>query len=95
MLEVVEAGGYKILCVHGHEHNVQGSLDPIVNEAKSRGCKIALFGHTHMYRTECIDGVYVMNPGAIDSPRGRNKPSYGVINIDNSGKLTMNIVAIQ
>lgn len=93
-LEVIEAAGYKILCVHGHEHNVQGSLDPIVNEAKNRGCKVALYGHTHMYRTECIDGVYVMNPGAIDSPRGKNKPSYGVITIDGSGKLMMNIVAL-
>ncbi|MBP3855436.1 MAG: YfcE family phosphodiesterase [Ruminiclostridium sp.] len=95
MLEVIEAQGYKILCVHGHEHNVQGSLDPIVNEAKQRGCKVALYGHTHMYRTEVIDGVYVMNPGAIDSPRGKNKPSYGVINIDKNGKLLMSLVAIQ
>ena len=59
MLEIVEAQGYKILCVHGHEHNVQGSLDP------------------------------------IDSPRGKNKPSYGLITIDDSGKLLMSIVAIQ
>ena len=95
MLEVIEAQGYKILCVHGHEHNVQGSLDPIVNEAKQRGCKVALYGHTHMYRTEVIDGVYVMNPGSIDSPRGKNKPSYGVINIDKNGKLLMSLVAIQ
>lgn len=93
--EVVEAGGYKILCVHGHEHNVSGGLDPLINEAKTRGCRIALYGHTHMYRTECTDGVYVMNPGAVDSPRGKNKPSYGVIVIDNTGKLTMNIVAMK
>ena len=94
-MEVVEAGGYKILCVHGHEHNVQGGLDPLVSEAKARGCRIALFGHTHMYRTEILDDVYVMNPGAIDSPRGKNKPSYGVIIIDDTGKLTMNIVALK
>ena len=95
MLEVIEAGGYKILCVHGHEHNVQGTLDALIGEAKQHGCKVALYGHTHMYRTECIDGVYIMNPGAIDSPRGKNKPSYGVITIDSTGKLMMNIVAVQ
>ncbi|MCR4779590.1 MAG: YfcE family phosphodiesterase [Ruminiclostridium sp.] len=95
MLEVIEAEGYKILCVHGHEHNVQGTLDSIIGEAKQHGCKVALYGHTHMYRTECIDGIYIMNPGAIDSPRGKNKPSYGVLTIDDSGKLTMNIVALK
>ena len=36
-----------------------------------------------------------MNPGAVDSPRGKNKPSYGVIVIDDTGKLTMNIVAMK
>ncbi len=95
LLEVVEAGDYKILCVHGHEYNVQGGLDALISEAKAHGCRIALYGHTHMYRTECTDGVYVMNPGAVDSPRGKNKPSYGVINITDTGKVTMNIVAIK
>ncbi len=94
-LEVVELGGYRILCVHGHEYNVQGGLDALISEAKAHNCRIALYGHTHMYRTECTDGVYIMNPGAVDSPRGKNKPSYGVINITDSGKLTMNIVAIK
>lgn len=95
LLEVVEAGGYKILCVHGHEYNVQGGLDALVSEAKAHGCKIALYGHTHMYRTEYTDGIYVMNPGAVDSPRGKNKPSYGVINIVEGSKPTMNIIAIK
>lgn len=94
-MEVVDAEGYKILCVHGHEHNVQGGLDPLISEAKARGCRIALFGHTHMYRTDCIDSVYIMNPGAVDSPRGKNKPTYGLIIIDNTGKVTMNIVALK
>lgn len=94
-LEVVEAGEYKILCVHGHEYNVQGGLDSLISEAKAHDCRIALYGHTHQYRTELIDGVYIMNPGAVDSPRGKNKPSYGVINITDSGKLTMNVIQLK
>jgi hypothetical protein len=58
-------------------------------------CKIALFGHTHIYRTDCIDGMYVMNPGSIDRPRGRNPASYGVIEISGEGKVSMNIMAIR
>lgn len=95
LLEIVEAQGYRILCVHGHEYNVQGGLDALISEAKAHNCTIALYGHTHMYRSEHTDGVYLLNPGAVDSPRGKNKPSYGVININDAGKLTMNIVAIK
>ena len=92
---ILEAEGYRMLCVHGHEQNVGQGLDPLIAEAKAEDCKIALYGHTHMYRVDCIGGVYVMNPGAIDSPRGRNKPSYGVILIDDGGKIKMNLVAIK
>lgn len=93
--DIIEAGGFRILCVHGNEHGVQDGLQQLINTAKSCDCKIALYGHTHMYRTELSDGIYVMNPGAVDSPRGKNRPSYGVINIDGNGKLTMNIVALK
>ena len=87
--------GLTFVACHGHEYNVQGGLDALVSEAKAHGCQIALYGHTHMYRTEHTDGVYVMNPGAVDSPRGKNKPSYGVINIIEGSKPTMNIIAIK
>ncbi len=93
--KVVEAGNLKILCVHGNDHNVTQSLDPLINDAKYRGCKIALYGHTHLYRVENIDGVYIMNPGAVDSPRGKNRPSYGILSIDAAGNISMNIVAMK
>ena len=93
--KVIDTGKCKIFCIHGHEHNVAFSLDPLISEAKNHGCKIALYGHTHMYRQECVDGVYVMNPGAVDSPRGRNRPSYGIITIGDDGKIRMNLVAVK
>jgi predicted phosphodiesterase len=52
-----------------------------------------LFGHTHIYRTERIGSLYVMNPGSLDRPRGGNKPTYGTINIADDGGVSMNIVA--
>lgn len=78
-IRIANAKGIKILCVHGHEHHVHQGLDTLVAVAKQNGCKIALYGHTHLYRTELIDGIYVMNPGSIDSPRDKRPPSYGII----------------
>lgn len=91
-VRVISAKGYKILCVHGHEHNVHNGLDKVIEVAKDNGCQIALFGHTHLYRTEFMDNIYLMNPGSIDSPRNKRVPTYGIIEIDDEGKILLNIV---
>ena len=69
-------------------------LENLVATAKQNHCNIALFGHTHLYLTEVIDGVMVMNPGSLDSPRGRNKPTFGIITIEPTGEIKMNIIAV-
>ncbi len=94
MTHVVDAKGVKIFCTHGHLYNVHDGLDLLVQEAKKNGCKIALYGHTHLYRTEIVNGVFVMNPGSLDSPRNHNKPTYGVIQLSDNGEIKMNIMAM-
>ena len=93
-VRIANANGIKILCVHGHEQHVHMGLEELINVAKQNGCQIALYGHTHLYRTELIDGIYVMNPGSIDSPRDKRPPTYGVLTISLDKQITMNIVAI-
>lgn len=92
---IVHACGYKIFCCHGHTLGVHGGLDLLVSTAKQNDCKIALYGHTHLYRTEIVNGVFVMNPGSLDSPRNHNKPTFGVIQLDTSGEIKMNIIAME
>ena len=79
---------------HGPPQHVHDGLDRLVSDAKDNDCRIALFGHTHLYRTENIDGVFLMNPGSPDCPRNHNKPTYGVIELDSEGGIQMNIVAV-
>ena len=93
-VRVITACGYKIFCCHGHLQHVHDGLDRLVSDAKDNDCRIALFGHTHLYRTENIDGVFLMNPGSPDCPRNHNKPTYGVIELDSEGGIQMNIVAV-
>jgi hypothetical protein len=90
---VVEMAGLKILCVHGHNFDVHWGLDKLANHARSLGCKIALFGHTHIYRTEQVGSLYIMNPGSLERPRGGNRPTYGTIEVSDTGSVSMNIVA--
>lgn len=92
---IAKVGEYKIFCCHGHMHGVHEGLATLVTAAKNTGCNIALYGHTHLYRTEVVDNVYVMNPGSLDSPRNRNKPTFGLIEITDDKRIKMNIVAFE
>ena len=85
------ASGLRIFCCHGHMYHVREGLEYLIAEARRNDCSIALYGHTHLYRTEQIGGVFVMNPGSPSQPRGGNGPTYGVITINGDGMVGMEI----
>lgn len=87
---VVEAAGKKIFCTHGHRYMVKGGTELLRSVARDNGCCAALFGHTHERYIACEDGIDIMNPGSCSCPRDGNKPSYGIIDINDAG-LFMNI----
>jgi hypothetical protein len=88
---IVEAGGYRIFCTHGHCYYVRSGLRTLIDHAKIERCDIVLYGHTHLHKAEIIDGIRVMNPGSITEPRGGNAPTYGIIRISEAGEITMKI----
>lgn len=61
---VYETDFGKIYMCHGHMLGVKSGLSNLVYKAKSKGCSIALYGHTHSAHLEDLDGVTVVNPGA-------------------------------
>ncbi|MCL2698402.1 MAG: YfcE family phosphodiesterase [Oscillospiraceae bacterium] len=86
--------GQKIFCAHGHTLDVHDGIEKLLDKAIYHECKIALYAHTHIYKTDFIDGVYVMNPGSISEPRGKNPPTYGIIETDGDATIKMKIVEI-
>ena len=62
---VIEAEGISVLCCHGHRYGVKTCLDRLAYRAKELGCSVALYGHTHTARIDEVDGVLLVNPGAI------------------------------
>ncbi|GHV46534.1 phosphoesterase [Clostridia bacterium] len=91
---VITVGGHKAYICHGDLLNVHNGLQRLIDRAHLHECVIALYGHTHVFRTEFTDGVYIMNPGSISSPRGKNPPSYGIIDITGEGKIDMRIAEL-
>lgn len=80
--------GTGILLTHGHAHGVKYGLNGLIDHARKKGAKIALYGHTHVPYNQYHDGIYVLNPGSLAYPRNYSTPSYGLIEITPKGILT-------
>ena len=90
--EIIEVGNNRIFVTHGHYYGVSMDVSGVVDEARNRGCNIALFGHTHKPFLEDIDGILTLNPGSLTYPRQRGRrPSYAVLEMDEKGKMTAEI----
>lgn len=71
----------RIFYTHGHKYNVNHGLDLLAFTAKFNKADIALYGHTHVAFCEEINGVLVVNPGSISSPRDGSGGTYAKITI--------------
>lgn len=89
---ILECGDKRILYTHGHLHAVKFGLEALKLYALKIGADIALYGHTHQAYTEYDNGLYVMNPGSVTSPRG-GAPSYGILDITGAG-VVLNVVKL-
>ena len=82
----IELEGKKIFMCHGHEYNVKWTYDKAINAACVRGADLLLFGHTHTPIIDYINGLHIVNPGSLGSPRDGN-PSYAIVDISEKGIL--------
>lgn len=87
----LEIEGVKIFMCHGHMYGVKQTLMRLAEEAKSRGCAIALYGHTHCARVDEIEGVKLINPGNLSRYSAN---SYCYLAVHN-GKAVEKIVDIE
>ena len=84
----IDIAGHKAFITHGQYYGVSMGPEGLVDEAKSRGCDIAMYGHTHRPFLDVIDGVTVLNPGSLSYPRQEGRrPSYMIIHVDADGKM--------
>ena len=84
----MEIGPHRVLLTHGHYYGVSMGPEGLAEEAKSRGCDIAMYGHTHRPFLDKICGVTVLNPGSLSYPRQEGRrPSYMIITADEDGRM--------
>lgn len=90
--EEIDLAGNKVLVTHGHYYGVSMDLRGLVDEAVSRDCQAAFFGHTHKPVVVEKNGVLVINPGSLSYPRQQGrKPSYVILDVDEIGNMQAEI----
>lgn len=85
---IVDIAGKKTLLTHGHKDGVYFTTGNLLKRAKSLKADIVLFGHTHTFQAEVIDGVLLLNPGSTSFPRGGDlKRGCAVLKIAEDGEI--------
>ena len=78
--QLLDLGGVRIFCAHGHNHGVKYGLDKFGTSVVCSGSRLGLFGHTHRALYHESDGIQIMNPGSIGDGL---HPTYGLVEIEN------------
>ena len=79
--------GHRIFATHGDQFQVKSGTARIVYEARKNQADIVLYGHTHYGENRYEDGIYILNPSSIYTPRDGKPPRYAVISVSEKGIL--------
>ncbi|PKM50921.1 MAG: hypothetical protein CVV02_09400 [Firmicutes bacterium HGW-Firmicutes-7] len=93
--KVISLFGKNILLTHGHYYDVKSGYKEIGLIAMQKQVDAVLFGHTHVPYIGYVNDLVLMNPGSISEPRRGRMPSYGLLEIDDQGRLHPTINAIK
>lgn len=90
---IFEAEGHRVFYTHGHWLGVKSGLEPLKATARSNGCDICLYGHTHHALTAYADGLSIMCPGSPARPNS-SPAGYGIIDLTDAG-IALNLVPMK
>lgn len=87
--EEFEIGPYHAFITHGHYYYVSMGMETIIEEGRSRGADLVMFGHTHRPFFLQKDGMTILNPGSLSFPRQEGRRgSYMIMEVNGDGKLS-------
>lgn len=85
--KMVTIGGKKILLTHGHRQRVNYNMLSISLWGREQGADVVIFGHIHQPVLDESMGIMLFNPGSISLPRSTHYPTYGILEVTESGIL--------
>jgi len=92
---VFNAGGVTFYATHGHEldlnpwgHGLDQKLAELARRAAAAHAAAALFAHTHVPLITTVNGILLINPGAMSA--GDQKKTYAAITVE-AGRIDATI----
>ncbi|MEA5085405.1 MAG: metallophosphoesterase [Lachnospiraceae bacterium] len=83
--KMIILGGKKILLTHGHRQRVNCNMLSISLWGREQEADVVLFGHIHQPVLDESMGIMLFNPGSISLPRSTQYPTYGILEVRESG----------
>ena len=74
---------WRVFLIHGSYH----AFGDLVGLAKSHGCSVLVYGHTHKYENIIKDSIYCLNPGSISRPRDGYMGTYMIVEFGDDIKV--------
>ena len=84
---VVDCGKIRIMMTHGDR--IYDRDNTLAKWAKEKNCQIVCHGHTHRQSDITVNGIRILNPGALSYNRDGNPVGYIVIDVDDDGNYTV------
>lgn len=81
--QIWETDHFRFYVTHGHRFGVKSSVLSLHERGQEVGAQIVCFGHSHIPFCEQLQGILMVNPGSIASPRGGMPPTYACIELTN------------
>jgi len=85
--KMITLGGNKILLTHGHRQRVNYNMLSISLWGREQEADVVLFGHLHQPVLDESMGIMLFNPGSISLPRTTQGPTYGILEVTESGVM--------
>ncbi len=85
--------GKKLLYTHGYLQDVKFGTERLEKWARENGADIVLYGHTHVARSDYSYGLYIVNPGSLNT-KHYDPASYAAMEITEKGDILVSIVNI-
>lgn len=96
-IKEIEIEQVKILLTHGHLFETfweKINFDKLYKLGELLKVKLILHGHDHLSVIEEKNQIIRFNPGSITYPRGSNKASYGIIEIEKDKIISLKHIYI-
>jgi len=97
LTRIEELDGCRIFMTHGHYYYVSVGIRDLAEEARTNGCSVAMFGHTHRpFLDESDPELTILKPGSLSFPRQEGRvPSYILMKTEDGKRPSFQICYLE